>query len=868
MYDPSESVARATMLFFDKPGLPSPTREEVERKASEMAQVLEYEGLLDPVVKSVLEKITTRISLKPILTNNDSSHNKNWVHEWLHEGGIYMKAYTNFMMNSKGWSKDIVNPLRDVSFTILSQLEDPRRAGRWDRRGLVIGQVQSGKTANYIGLIACAADAGYKFIIVIAGVHNVLRSQTQRRIDEGFVGRDSTTKELIGVGNTEEYPHPVTLTTTEDDFNKATAQKSGFKLDNFNKPVILVIKKNVNTLKSLCRWLKTMNTQGEDQIAGAPMLMIDDEADYASINTNRDQTDPTKTNKLLRQLLRLFAKSSYVGYTATPFANIFIDPEAYTDKVQEDLFPRHFIYCLNTSPVYFGPEKLFLEKDSDNPCLVSIMDAESYLPLTHKIDIKVSELPPSLYKAVNQFVVVRAIRNLRGHRAQHCSMMINISRFVLVQEQVYDHVNKYIRDLSNAVQVYYALPDHLAPKNSYMTSLKHAYDSEYAGCGYTWDEVKVELQSAMSKIRMYMINSSKFGNVLDYERYDKEGLTAIIVGGFSLSRGLTIEGLCVSYVYRNTRMYDTLMQMGRWFGYRPGYEELCRIHLSEDAIGWYAHISEATKELIDQVDYMRKKGKTPKDFGLYVKTHPDRLLVTSHSKKWHTTTIEMNYSGRLVEFYMLPLDLSVAQANEDLIAKFWEGGRNGVLEKTGKGWIVRDVKADIVNKFLEEFKVHKRLEHRKKAVGDYLRKVSGQYKNCDVLLISLKVNGESISPLLRLRAQKRGLGNYNKKESIWIISRHRVASLGDEGLGLSERQKSEAKKLAGSKRIADHFYRRVRKKPLLMIHVITGKDDTPVCDMRIPTIGMSFPPGEYDTKVNVLVNKVILQYELFGQDDE
>ena len=254
------------------------------------------------------------------------------------------------------------------STKIVGHLQDPTSEGDWDRRGLVIGHVQSGKTANYMGVIARAADTGYKFIIVIAGIHNNLRKQTQERIDEGFVGRSSEpgNRVDVGVGINRDYPYPAALTNIHHDFNKNTAAQSGWRINDFTKPIVLVIKKNVRTLNSLHNWLKEMNAQGHGRISDVPMLMIDDEADHASINTNRVDIDPTRTNEMIRKILRLFAKSCYVGYTATPFANIFINPESYGDEeVYKELFPRDFIYSLDPPSTYFGPERFFLDEDEN-----------------------------------------------------------------------------------------------------------------------------------------------------------------------------------------------------------------------------------------------------------------------------------------------------------------------------------------------------------------------------------------------------------------------------------------------------------------------------------------------------------------------
>ena len=460
----------------------APTKSDVAEKAQSLAAVFGYTGSLDTIIEEAMIAVDTRMGAGVSLIDVEAKHDEEWVRkreiEW-----TYSKAYESYLKRER-WHPTVVQSLSDVGTRILGHLQDPKSEGSWDRRGLVIGHVQSGKTANYMGVVAKAADAGYKFIIVIAGIHNNLRKQTQERIDEGFVGRSSDPENRIpiGVGLEGDYPHPATLTNINDDFNKKTASQSGWKLNDFSKPIILVIKKNVRTLDALHKWLKEMNAQGDGQITDVPMLMIDDEADNASINTNKEDLDPTRTNAMLRRILSLFAKSCYVGYTATPFANIFINPESYDDDVREELFPRDFIYCLDAPNTYFGPDKVFLDDETSATILEPIEDCEDYLPFSHKKDHEIEELPPSLYRAIDQFIVARAIRNLRGHGNKHCSMMVNVSRFVNVQNTVRSFISLYEKKMREAVKANYAMPESVSGKNAYMQTLKARFLADFADC--------------------------------------------------------------------------------------------------------------------------------------------------------------------------------------------------------------------------------------------------------------------------------------------------------------------------------------------------------------------------------------------------
>ncbi|HXN66205.1 MAG TPA: Z1 domain-containing protein [Bradyrhizobium sp.] len=277
------------------------------------------------------------------------------------------------------------------------------------------------------------------------------------------------------------------------------------------------------------------------------MLFIDDEADNASVNTSKPDLDPTKTNGLIREILALFRKSCYVGYTATPFANIFINPAAYDDRTREDLFPRDFIYCLDAPNNYFGAETIFLEDDGEAKHIRKIGDAEDILPLKHKKDIALTDLPKSLKQAIQTFLLTRAIRNVRGQRLKHCSMLINVSRFVDVQKNVRVLVHSYLETLRNAIRANYALPGSISVKNAYIASLKDLFDVEHFNGPESWEEVRAELDNAIGSIKTLVVNSSKSDEPLDYAAYSMRGeaLNAIAVGGLSLSRGLTIEGLTV-----------------------------------------------------------------------------------------------------------------------------------------------------------------------------------------------------------------------------------------------------------------------------------------------------------------------------------
>lgn len=857
-----------------------PTREQVEEKAGQLASIFNYTGDMRNAITAAMESVVTRMGAGTSLVSVSSEHDDKWVDKLKDVTWTYSSAYEGFLREDH-WAPQMIQSLSDVTARILGHLENPRSEGtRWSRRGLVIGHVQSGKTANYTGLIARAADAGYKFIVVIAGIHNNLRKQTQQRIEEAFIGRssDPNDRRIIGVGlSKEDYPHPATLTTVNDDFNNSTAARSGWKINDFSKPIILIIKKNVTTLKALFNWLKAMNATdatdatGNDQISDVPMLLIDDEADNASINTNSPDLDPTKTNSMIRRILGLFAKSCYVGYTATPFANIFINPDAYDKEVREELFPKDFIYCLDAPTTYLGAEKVFLNETTSKSFVRPIDDCEDFIPFLHKQDHAIGSLPPSLHRALDEFIVARAIRNSRGQVNKHCSMMVNVSRFVSVQKNVRDLLSLRVSNIRNAVRSNYKMPEDFSSRNEYMQGLKRVFEEEYSKNDVAWETVKSELAGVFDNLRLFVINSDS-DEVLDYGIYKKNGLglTAIAVGGLSLSRGLTIEGLTISYMYRNTSMYDTLMQMGRWFGYRPGFEDLCRVHLSYDSINWYSHIAEASEELVQQVKRMRRDGLSPKDFGLYVRSHPDSLLITAPNKMGTAQTVLMNQSfcGRLLESYIVSTDRSVNDHNFRLIGSYWKGGFGGKKsEKKEKGIFFKDVATDVVIDFLRKFECHATFSEHKRAALDYLERISGKHSTSDVILISPSRGSGGEKPFT-LRNQIRAVGEGQPNGTAWRLTKDRVSSRGDEKIGLSDTQCTEAERIARedneSGAVSDAHYRMVRNKPLLMIHSLEPRDK--LGKEPVAAFGISFPYGDYSTTVEVVANQVWLR-AMQGQED-
>lgn len=534
----------------------------------------------------------------------------------------------------------VIQSVDNVTNEILGFLGDPHDELSWRRRGLVMGHVQSGKTTNYSALIAKAADAGYRIIVVLAGLTNSLRYQTQVRLDETFVGKsslgDSFMSETYPVANVfrgmdgedQVVRHPFCGTTQRADFNVRIAQGVGATEGNFADPILFVTKKHEAVLGRLADWLRGLRRGSPLE---GPMLLIDDEADNASINTATDPERTTRINERIRALLKCSRRSAYIGYTATPFANIFIDPDTTEEMLHEDLFPTHFIKSLEPPDNYIGAEKLFSEAgELSDVCIREVPDDYlDLLPLSHKSGHQVDELPGSLLNAVREFVLFRAIRILAGEGRRHSSMLLNVSRFNAVQQQIHDEIYRFLQALKDAVDVWGASSSWR--RSGPLMQLHDVWTEEYAkSAGFHWDQIRTVLKPAIATIEVRLVNMR--GGGLDYTKALESGMHVIAVGGLALARGLTLEGLAISYVLRNVGTADTLLQMGRWFGYRPGYADLCRIHATQETLEHFREISAAVEELRDDLVRMERMGRTPDEFGLKVRQSPTGIAITAANK--------------------------------------------------------------------------------------------------------------------------------------------------------------------------------------------------------------------------------------------
>ena len=617
-------------------------------------------------------------------------------------------SYKQFLTHEKGFAPQVLDSLDQASSDVVDLLGDPSQTGSWKRRGLVIGDVQSGKTATYIGIVNKAADAGFKLVVLLTGGTESLRKQTQYRVDEGFLGKDSTVvhDKMIGVGTfptQTQFLRGQGMTTHAKDFVGSSLAGQAVHIDpNADHPYVFVIKKNKTPLTNLIAWL---SGQFNGEQFDIPMLVVDDESDYASVNTNyraTGDTNPTIINQKIRELLELTTRSSYMAFTATPFANVFIDHNSFDEALKDDLFPHHYILALSSPSNYVGAKKYFgTSKATVSTGLVDVTDAHEVFPPKHKSHLAVSTLPASLEDATRAFIVASAIRLARGDQSAR-SMLVNVSRFKNVQSQVYDLVSHEFGRIKAAIEIHAQPPVTGGDSHKVLRQLAETFNTYFADSQLTWPAVRAKLFAAVFDTTVELVNSSRD------KASDDKVRNMISVGGDVLSRGLTLEGLTVSYFYRLVGAADTLLQMARWFGYRPGYEDLVRVWISPDVADQFRFVSEVTDELREQIWEMRELGKTPEDFGLMVRKHPETLAITAKRGVAEAHSMVISLSGRRIETTKIPASSSVLLGNDEAVRDFLRaieaddpdgGWKQPGLRYPGKVSVLKDRIADLLEAF-------------------------------------------------------------------------------------------------------------------------------------------------------------------------
>ncbi len=823
-----------------------------------------------------------RMQIGSLIEDRTSSF-KEWLPQLKNEKKLdYWNDYRQYLAQKDGFSSLVLFTIDQQTDQILSKCTDPNSSGDSLRKGMVVGSVQSGKTSNYIGVITKAADYGYKVIIVIAGIQEDLRSQTQKRINEGFVGQDTsslTTDGIIikGVGETRgsEITTPYSFTQEKFDFDADSANRSAIVLSStLDRPVVFVIKKNVKILGNLLQWLSSSSCLDISSKIDLPLLMIDDEADNASVNTKYSKDAVSKINERIRSILECFTRNTYIGYTATPFANIFIDPDSKDQMDRQDLFPRHFIVGLEPPSNYIGAQSIFLgESESCQQILVESTDYHNCIPLKHKKNLE-PVLPPSLIDAIYCFFLSDAIKEQRGILASHhSSMLINVSYLRDIHSKLRYLVSEVVDDVKTGIRAFAPL-GHTSQSNLVIRRLEDCYHRYFPDIEDTFTKILDSLIESYKRVDVIIVNSSKTStDSLSYEESTKKSL--VVIGGFSLSRGLTLEGLTITYFLRSTAMYDTLLQMGRWFGYRPKYEDICRIWMTREAMEWYSHITLADAELRNDLASLQRSRLSPLDFGLRVRSHPDTLLVTARNKMGSSQEImaEILLADRFVETIDIEAVNSVISSNQsaaELLINYCQK----IIDPKGcrptnhygvNGYLFENIPATHVISFVGSFNSLSLLTRDPRPLVKHIHNRQGdELKDWDIFLPSPMGHKSSVTIgeglLVNLQKRTASFKQYkddNNSRYLSLSSRGKVAGRGVERIGLPEItvKNIESQWLTDNpsktlKNIPDSVFRVQGRKPLLVVHFLDISEtdnlvgEAPSIGQLITAWSISFPPTQ------------------------
>lgn len=572
----------------------------------------------------------------------------------------YFGALQRYLIEERRRQKSIVGTLAETSLDLVRRLPKPDALDEFQARGLVVGHIQSGKTAMMAALMARAADEGYKLFIVFGGLWKDLRAQTQRRLDQEITGDSDDPNDGPFVYHDAGVPPWSRLTGSglDGDFQAGTSND----LDP-RTPKLAVIKKN-SRIESLARWLEKTNTPLKD----LPAIIIDDEADQGSINTNYGKKDddgqdidPSATNRRIRELLNTLPKCVYIGFTATPFANVLIDASS-----EEDLYPKDFIATLPEPPGYFGPRKLFglgmepsdlSPEEGEDPVLNVIRHVRD--EDLDQIDAALEsggKAPHILGEALLAFVLSSCARLARGHEREHFSMLVHPSQRTEPHQIFANAVDEELQLIRGAA----ARPAHFP---DLMRQAKELWESDFRRvtreqqdpnlAEYDFETIWKFAKQLADSIEIKILNT-KSQDILDYSGAAKR---YVVVGGNRLSRGLTLEGLSVSLFNRNSNQYDTLLQMGRWFGYRPNYYDLTRIYVDRQTEEKFAELARVEDELRADLRKYAEEPDPPTPLMLkpIIRSHPT-MVVTSRMKMGAGRPVSISFQNTTQQTVAFPID--------------------------------------------------------------------------------------------------------------------------------------------------------------------------------------------------------------------
>ena len=675
-------VTQIKTLFLEKDSVP--TIDDLRSRFEEMksvppnflASTLSTSGEeidWDQVWYELETQIQVKHAVGSGLDDPNARYNKHWFTEFKKENKS--RYYSDrFLRNiSENLSSEVLYTLQQDTEQVLNLLGSPRREEDRDIRGLVFGFVQAGKTLNYTSVSNAAMDAGYDLIVILAGATNILRSQTQERILTDLIGFNAGKRIGVGRIDNDSEKRPISLTTLEQDFDKKIAAQNmgSATLDTVKVPVIAVVKKNVNALKNLNKWLESQNPTGKIKKS---ILLIDDESDYASVNT-KDQDDPTAINKRIREMLNHFNVSSYCAITATPFANVLIDSENRNEDVGSDLFPRSFIWTLDKPSTYMGVEEIVTDRFKDITLVEgpgrqnenhALVNSILGFKINHKKGVydRFETLPIFVNAALEDFLYnATKLRHIQAFDGD-LSMMINLSRFTMHHQELATLTFEVIESCSRQIEA------NVIGKCTHKILLgcldRFNQDHIFDISEEEFDELLEESIKSIDVIDVHSESKRTIGFT------GKDSINHIVVGGLSLSRGFTVEGLIVSVFLRTTSTYDALMQMGRWFGHKQKFADYISLYTTARIRRRFESIQRATVDLIKQLHDMRDKGATPEDFGLAIQLDPEVAMqvVAANKRKAAEKITISSVEGKTCETTRLYYSEETSRKNEELVHDF------------------------------------------------------------------------------------------------------------------------------------------------------------------------------------------------------
>ena len=610
--------------------------------------------LVDP---DTISKVTEL--LQAIVHEDKPEHGDDPNEPWyrLRESDEYWPAYLQ-LLHSKGssWSK-AANKISTETLDLVNLLPNPI-IENFSSYGLVIGDVQSGKTGNFTGLIARAVDSGYNFVIVLSGLYNALRNQTQNRLDAELTG--------IGHKGVDYFVDPpsrpfLRLTKHGEEFDGSVNIN---KIRNLENPILAVIKKNSSPLSKIRTILKQLS---DSELEKIKLLIIDDEADYATINTSSEFPDSTSTNSHIRSILNLCKSSAYVGYTATPYANLFIEKESdcfsyeFENGGLEDLgltlHPRNFIYRLNTPDEYNGLSSYFTEETNlDSFEIIDEEERKVWLNYLKTCDFHDS--PNSFLSSLIDFITILCLNKLADRKPDYVSMMVNIT------EKTGDMlpVAKLVREICTAIEISHGEEGHNIVDKIRSLALqrwKNIHSRHFPQ--FEFNEIWAQFGS-VSQIEIVILNddskkniSEGFSTEIDLELLKEKPY--IVVGGNLLSRGLTIEGLTISYFLRDPDAYDSLMQMGRWFGFNKSNPKMKKVFLTQTTLKKFQDLIEINFDVEQEVLSYHSSALLPTDYSVRViKSSFKQFLPTAEDKmnsaQYHESQKRLDGFCNLTELFL------------------------------------------------------------------------------------------------------------------------------------------------------------------------------------------------------------------------